>query len=139
MPNLSDFAAGRNFVVRAGIDIRIHPHGNFCPNVSRGGDFVDHLQLLRRLDIELTDPGLERKGDFFLRLADAGKNNFLRSNAGEKRAPDFSAGNSVGARTRGLEQLQDRDVGTRFHRETNCRLRPGKSASIGIEILAETL
>lgn len=62
--------AGGDMGVGLGVDIRVHPEGDPCPDAQPRRAVIDGLQLLDRFDVEHQDTGFERKIDLIPALSD---------------------------------------------------------------------
>ncbi len=102
--------------------IDIYPKRHRRLHAARRRDLADGLDLLRALGIDLADACIKCRADLLGRLADTGKDDLFRRDAGGQRACHLAAGNNVraGAVPRqqaddakcriGLERKMDRSV-----------------------------
>ena len=106
----------------------------------RSGDRRKHLGLGDGFEVELVEPAFERESHLLLGLADAGKDDLVRRNAGGARAPIFAARNDVraepslgkrrdhGAVGIGLHRISDQRVGERLQCRRAAPRRGGTSS-----------
>ena len=83
--------AGGDELVRLGIDIRIHPNGDWRLHTERTSDFVDALEFALALDIEGVNTLAERVGNFLAGLADTGKSAAIGAGTGFEHAEQLAA------------------------------------------------
>ncbi len=89
--------AGGNFLVRACIDIGVDAKRDWRNLAGRPCAGVEKFQFGFGLHIEAVDAGRQRMIHFPGALADAGKHDALRRNAGSKCAAKLAFGNNIGA------------------------------------------
>ena len=98
--------AGRNLVVRAGIDIRIDPQGAARLDPALRSQRRQFHAFFFAFDIELADPGFQPVGHLARGLADAGKHDLVCRHVGGQRAPHFAAGYHVRTIALALQDLE---------------------------------
>jgi hypothetical protein len=94
--------------VRLRVHVGIHAQGDRRARAELARDLVQRAQLAHRLHVEEQDLRLQRVAHLVPRLADAGKDDFLRRHARPQRAMQLAAGDDVGA---GAGPGQRRDHG----------------------------
>ena len=99
--------ARRDFRVGLRRHIDIHAKRDRSPNAARRRDLADRLDFLRAFGIDLAGAGIERRADFLSRLADTGKDDLFRRDAGGQRACHLAAGNNVRAGAVPRQQADD--------------------------------
>ena len=111
-----------DLLVGMGVDIRVDADGGargYAPRLGHGGQGG---QLNFGLDIDLHDPGVEGGRHFVVRLADAGKDDFGRRNAGPERPRKLARRHHVGPGAKAGQGADDGDVAVRLDGEADgCR------------------
>jgi hypothetical protein len=107
--------AGRDVLVRVGLDVGVHPDGDRRDLAHLARDFVDELQLRLGLDVEAVNPLLQRVADLLPGLADAREGAFRRVAAGLQHAEKLAAGDDVEPRAPLREQVEHGDVRVCLH------------------------
>ena len=114
--------AGRNFLMRARIDIGVHPQRAGRARPMRAGESGEFVALFLAFDVELADPGVERPPHFGMGLADAREDDVLRVHSCGERADQLAAGHDVSAEALVGENLEDGEIGVRLDRERELRV-----------------
>src|SRR5579884_2383638 len=125
--------AGGDVRVRLRVDVGIHPQRHGRAHAEARGDALDGLELLGRLDVEHQDALLERVGDLLGGLADAREHDAPRVGSGAQRLPELAARHDVEAGARAREEVEDREVVVRLHREADEVRRAGERGVEGVE------
>src|SRR6516164_6264512 len=89
--------AGRKFGVGARVDVRIDSYRDRDYPAACVGELAKPAQLRHRFDVDLVDPGVDRRFELAGGLADPREQDPLRRHAGGKSAAQLSFGNDVGA------------------------------------------
>jgi hypothetical protein len=89
--------AGRDLVVRLGVDIGIDAHRDVRPPALRRCDLRQQCELRLGLDVDAENAFVDRQRELGRGLADAGEHDLLRRDAGGARTLQFTAGDDVGA------------------------------------------
>ena len=119
--------ARRNLVMRLRVDIRIDAQRDRGHLARRDRTGRKKFQLRLGFDVETMDTRREREIHLSRRLADAGKQDLLRRNAGGQRAPQLALGHHVGARPQFGQRLQHGLVRIGLHRVAHQCVDIGES------------
>ena len=103
--------AGRDLLVRLGIDVRIDADGDVRGLAEARRDGAQRQQFGLGFDVEGENAGIERKGHLGARLADAGEDDAVRRHARGQRAAQFAFGDDVHAGAEIAQRLDDGLVG----------------------------
>ena len=96
---------------------------------------VQRFEFRFAFDIELMDAGLERGRHFARGLADAGKDDAVRRNAGGQRLLQFAARDDVGAGAEPRQRLQHRQIAVGLDRIGDQRvLRKGAGEDLVVAL-----
>ncbi len=129
--------AGGDLGVGQRIDIGVDPerHRRGSPELCRHR--AQPMQLRHRFDVDLVDPGGERRFHLRRGLADPGKDDALGRHAGGERAAQLAFRDDVGAGAEAGEQAQHGEVGIGLDRIADERPlgaeRAGKAAILSGE------
>ncbi len=118
--------AGRDLGMRLRIDIRIDADRDSDAAPSARCDLRQQVEFRLGFDVDAQDAGLDRGGQFGGGLADPGKHDLLRRNAGGQHALQLAGRHHVGA---GTESRQRRDhalIGIGLDRVADQRRHVGK-------------
>ena len=114
--------AGRDFLMRARIDIGIDAQGAGGALAVPRGDGSQLVALFLALDVELADARFEPLQQFGMGLADAREDDVLGLHPCGQCAGQFAARHHVGAIAFIGEYLEHREVGIGFHCEGDMRV-----------------
>ena len=103
--------AGRDLFVRAGCHVWVHAHRHRRDLVHPRGDAVDALQFRLALRVEGIDSLFERKFDFTLTFANAGKGALLRLSARGQHPLQLAPAHNVEPAAEPRQRAQDGEVG----------------------------
>ena len=107
--------AGRDLVVGLGIDVGIDPHRDIGDATLAGRDRGQELKLRLGFDVDAEDALIDRKRELARSLADAGKHDLVRRNAGEPRTLELALRHNVGAGAKARECLDHGLIRVRLH------------------------
>ena len=113
-PELVAAPPRRDLGMRAAVDVGIDAQHRRRPPALRMGQRGEHLSLFLQFEVELTDAGSERAGEFAVGLADARKDDVRCRDPRVERAPHLAPGNDVGAEPAPGQQVQHRAVRVRL-------------------------
>ena len=97
-----------------------------------GLDLADAIEFRRRLHVDGTHPRAEGRLDLGLGLPDAGEDDLRRIAAGREDAGEFPAGDDVEAEALPREEVEDREVPVRLHREADEVRATGEGGLEGV-------
>ena len=118
----------RDFLVRLGIDIGIDADRDIGAAVLAGGDRGEQLEFGLGFDVDAENALLDRERQFFRGLADTGKHDLFRRDAGFACAQKFAGGDHIGAGAEPRERGDHGLVGVRLHRVADERVDIGEGA-----------
>ena len=115
--------AGRDLVVRLGVDVGVHAEGDARRRAARRRYLAQRAKLWLRLDVEGEDAGIERERHLGLRLADAREHDLLRCDTDFERAAKLAFGHDVHAGALAREGGEHAEIGVGLDRIADKRAR----------------
>ena len=129
--------AGRDLAMRPGVDIGVDAQRDRRDDTGCDGAGRQQFQLGLGFDVEAVDARGEREIHLARRLADAGKHDPGRRDAGCQRAPQLAFGHHVGAGAELAEQLDDGLVGIGLHGVADERVEAGERLAEDVEVACQ--
>ena len=124
-------AAGGDFRVGAGVDIRVHAQHDSGRHTKAGGKGGEHTELGRAFDINLADFFRQRGAQILGTFADAGENDVFGGDSGLAGAQKLAAADDVGPRPALTQDRQDGQVIIGLDRVMDVRRQAGGGEGAG--------
>ncbi len=124
-------AAGADFGVGVGVDIRVHAEGDGCRAALGGGKLREHGELFGALDVDLADVAVQRQGQLGLGFADAGEHDLGGGKAGFQGAVQLAAADYVGAGAFAGQHGEDGQVVVGLYRVMQGDAGHGRAKALG--------